>query len=208
MLTQGLDARHHQRRIPVVVATAVGAVIGGAVAPHLVQGGVAIGVALGAFVGVVMVGRGRGFGFGGLGGSVAGRLIGFDGLEEGIGAHHVLDFLLEFERRQLQQLDRALQEGGHGQVLTGTKLQGRGHGNNLQEVSRGPDSVQAPCHRPKTPCLCQKLTARLSEFPIRLHRARKFLPMCGKPCRVSGRPSASQCLPPDERCDRAPPAVA
>jgi hypothetical protein len=49
------------------------------------------------------------------------------GLEEGVLLEHLLDFLVQLERGQLQQADRLLQLGREGEVLREPDLQGRFH---------------------------------------------------------------------------------
>ena len=50
-------------------------------------------------------------------------------LQKGVLVEHLLDFLAQFEGRQLQQPDRLLQLRRQGQVLGDAKLQSGFHGN-------------------------------------------------------------------------------
>jgi len=118
VLAQRRRARHHQRRVPLVVAAAARAVVRRAAAPQLVE---PVGGDRG------LVGRGVGRLLGRLRRVGGAGLLGLHRLEEGVGRQDFLDLLLELQRGQLQQLDRALQERGHRQLVAGAQLQRNGH---------------------------------------------------------------------------------
>jgi hypothetical protein len=87
--------------------------------------------------------------------SLGGRLVGIaavvdglvvhaflDHLQHGIGLDGLLDLLLHFQRRKLQQADGLLQLGGHGQGLPDPELERRFHASIILSAIRWAQSAR------------------------------------------------------------------